>query len=247
MLTKVAKNFTTFWRMPHISVNLMLHATATNDPFFALVVRDFYANVRRRHRKLPLIRAMEFGVALCRLPISFDEHFRAIEAAARRNYKKAAREGCTFRRIEFNDHLEAIREIRQSSEFRQGKKMPEAYLQEQVAPCLDPPSRNPIHDYPFFGVFIGDKLVAYASCMIAGELALLAHILGHADYLEQGAVPFLLIELIRYLQQTHPQVRYYVYGTYFGATESMQRFKWKFNFLPHRVFWELGEQASGAR
>jgi hypothetical protein len=189
---------------------------------------------------------MKFGVALGRLPPTFEEYFGSVEAAARRNYKKAARAGSLFRRIEFNDHLEEIREIRQSAEFRQGKPMPQSYLADKVAPRSDPPSRNSIHDYPYFGVFIEGKLVAYASCLIAGELAFIDHILGHARYLEQGAVPFLVVEQVRYLQQNHPQVKYYAYGTYFGATETMQRFKRKFNFLPHRVRWELGEYGKGA-
>lgn len=243
MLAQFAKDVAELWNLPRTRIELMLHATQNNHPFFGDVVRKFYRDAQRRHRKFPLVRAMEFGVALCTLPQSFDDYLRDIEAAGRRNYKKAVREGCSFRRIQFNDHLDEIKEIRQSSEFRQGRRMPDSYLNDNMQPCTDPPSRNHWHDYAYFGVFLEGKLVAYAGCLISGEMASIGHILGNAQFLELGVVPFLIVELARYLQQHHPAVRYYLYGTYFGAGESLRRFKRKFLFMPHRVTWVLGETA----
>jgi GNAT superfamily N-acetyltransferase len=245
MLQKITQNVVQMWNLPRIRINLMQHATRENDPFFDTVVRKFYQDARRRHRKFPLVRTMEVGVAVCRLPDSFDEYLRQIEAAGRRNYKKAGREGCSFRRIAFNDHLDDIKEIRQSSEFRQGRRMPDSYLADNVKPCTDPASCNPLHDYAYFGVFREGKLIAYAGCLISGELCMINHILGHADSLELGVVPYLIVELARYLREHHAAVRSYAYGTYFGASESLRRFKRKFLFLPHRVQWALGETSEG--
>lgn len=245
MLQEITKRVAEMWNLPRLSIDLMHHATRENDPFFDSIVRKFYQDARRRHPKFPLVRTMEFGVAVCRLPATFDEYLREIEAAGRRNYKKAGREGCSFRRINFNDHLEDIREIRQSSEFRQGRRMPDSYLADSVKPCTDPASRNPLHDYAYFGVFREGKLVAYAGCLISGELCMINHILGHADFFELGVVPFLIVDLTRYLREHHPTVRYYSYGTYFGASESLRRFKRKFLFMPHRVRWVLGETSNG--
>ena len=223
-----------------------MRSCVDNDPFFAQVVRDFHRNAHRRHRKFPLLRTTALGFALCPLPPSFDEYFMLVEGAARRNYKKAVREGCHFRRILFNDHLDGVRDIRQSTAVRQGRAMPASYLRGEVQRCTDPPSRNPLHDYPYFGVFAKDQLVAYASCLLSGEVCLLEHILGHAAWFEQNVVPYLIIEIAKYIYAHHPSVKYYGYGTYFGAGETLRRFKRKFGFLPHRVDWQLGDVRTDA-
>jgi len=236
--------FSEIRQMPRVSVDLMYSATANNDPFFEQMVRRHYREARSRHSRYWIIRRMVHGVAICQLPATFDEYYMQIEAAARRNHKKALREGCVVRRFEFNAELNAIRDIRLSADERQGRKMPDEYRQGIVRPSFNPRSRNSIHDYPHYGVFLKDQLVAYAGCMIAGEVCCLEHILGHADYLPLGIVPQLIIEIGRDLFVTYPQVRYYAYGMYFGAGETLQRFKRKFDFLPHRVDWLLERENS---
>ena len=240
-LTKVVRDFAELWRMPRVTIDLMHHATHDNDPFFGRVVRQFYQEARRRHPKMPLVRAMQVGVSICPLPGSFDEYLKRIEPSARRNLKKAARLGYRFRRIQYNDHLDDVKEIQQSAEVRQGRLMPESYRNGEVRPCTDPPTRTCIHDYPYFGLFQDGRLRAYASCLVSGELCYLAHILGHAQHLADGAVPALIAEIARYQLETYPCVAFYAYGTYFGASDSMQRFKKKFGFLPHYVEWLLGD------
>jgi len=246
LLTRLLRLAHEFRRMPRVTIDLMAASAASNDPFYHEMVKRYHATVRRRHPKYLFIRQMVHGVALCRLPGTFDEYFMRVEGSARRNYKKAVREGCAVRRIQFNDHLEQIREIRLSADVRQGRQMPEAYRRGVVTSVVDPPSRSPLHDYPYFGVFLRDKLVGYAGCMVAGELCSLEHILGHADYLSVGGVPQLIIGIAQHLYHHHPQVRYYSYGMYFGGGEGLRRFKRKFDFLPHRVDWVLGEEPAGA-
>jgi hypothetical protein len=222
-----------------VSINLMHSATRANDPFFECVVRDFHSRACGPHPRYFIVPNMVYGVAVCELPPTFDSYYMLIEASARRNHKKAVREGCAVMPIQFNDHLDAIREIRQSAPLRQGKLMPESYREGIVRPCTDPPSRTNIHGYPYFGAFHRDRLIGYAGCLIAGEACIVEHILGHAAHLTLGAVPHLIIGVAEHLYRHHPQVRYYIYGTYFGAGESMRRFKRKFGFVPHRVKWLL--------
>jgi len=243
ILTQTIKRLAELWRMPRVAIDLMQHATAGNDPFYREVVQQFYREARQRHPKVPLFRALQVGVSLCRLPASFDEYLARIEPSARRNLKKAARLGCTFQRIDYNDHLTAIKAIRQSAEVRQGKPMPAAYLSDELRPCTDPPSQTNLHDYPYFGVFQDGRLLAYASCLVSGELCFLGHILGHAQHLDVGPVPLLIAEIARYQMAHYPHVAYYAYGTHLGATDSMQRFKKKMGFVPHFVTWTLGETA----
>jgi hypothetical protein len=238
-LGRLWRQVSEFRQMPRVSVDLMLAATANNDRFYHNLVQQHFVEARKRHPRLLLVPQMVYGVALCPLPPKFDDYYMRIEASARRNHKKACREGCSVRRIQFNEHLDEIREIRRSADVRQGRLMPEEYRSGVVMPCTDPPSRTNLHDFPFFGVFFGEKLIGYAGCLVAGEICIIQHILGHADHLTVGVVPLLIIGIAQHLYEQFPSVRYYAYGTYFGAGETMRRFKRKFGFQPHRVDWML--------
>lgn len=230
--------------MPEITVNLMYSSAESADPFYANIVKSFYEDARKRHRKFLFVRAIEYGVAVCQLPPSFDEYFMMIEGSARRNYRKARRLGYSVRRIDYNEHLEEIAEIWHSTPVRQGK-LPDKFLEGKPEPCSNPLSHSPMHDYPYYGVFYSNgqgngKLVAYAGCLVAGELCLIEQIMGHADKQSDGIVPFLIIEIVEDLLKSYRTVRYYAFGTYFGAGVTMRRFKRKFRFLPCRVRWLLG-------
>ncbi|MCA9632072.1 MAG: hypothetical protein KC766_30670 [Myxococcales bacterium] len=225
-------------RMPVLTINLMLKRSVDNDPFYAECTRNWFADATRRHPKLPLIRSKTMGCAVCVLPRTRDDYFMYIEASARRNYKKAVKAGYRFAPLDFNANLDAVAEIRQSTPERQGA-MPESYLRGEVQAHSNPKSRNAYHDYPYFGVFLGEKLVAYSSCFVSGELCSLQHILGHADFQSDGIVPMMLVGIAGEIYERYPAVRYFMYGTYFGAGPAMRRFKKKFRFYPHRVIWRL--------
>jgi RimJ/RimL family protein N-acetyltransferase len=72
-----------------------------------------------------------------------------------------------------------------------------------------------------------------------GELCNLNDLYGHVEYENDGLVPLLLITIAESIYTSYPSVKYYAYGTYFGARAPMRRFKRKFEFHPYRVFWEL--------
>lgn len=238
-LWQFVQNLRSLGQMPRVTVNLQFSQTVNNDPFYAKVVTDFFQATQQRHRKFPLVRAWEYGVALCQLPPTPAHYNTYIESSANRNRKKALRTGYEFKRINFNDHLDDIRAIRQSTDVRQGR-LPDDLLSGPVTPCQNPPSRNACHDYPYFGVLKDGHLYAYAGCLVAGELCMVEHVYGHATHQENGIVPLLYIGIASYLYEYYPQVRYYGYGTFYGAGETMRRFKKKFHFLPHHVNWVLG-------
>lgn len=225
-------------RMPVLTINLMLKRTIDNDAFWANLTNEWHGEATRPHPRLRAIRNLEWGCAVCILPRSNDDYFMHVEAAARRNVKKALRAGYSVSVIDANEHLEGIREIRQSTDVRQGK-MPESFFWGEVKAHKNPKSRNHYHAYPYFGVHKDGKLVAYSSCFIAGELCSLEHTLGHADYQSDGIVPLMLTGIAKELYAKHPAVRYFMYGTYFGAAPKLRRFKKKFRFFPHRVLWRL--------
>lgn len=224
--------------LPSLTVDMMYSRTERNDPFFARMIRKFYEEATRRHRKFPLIRSVRYGVAICVLPEPPGDYYHEVESSARRNHKKAIRLGYEFQRINYNAFLADIGAIQCSTDIRQGR-MPEHILKGEPARCTDPPSVTNVHDYVYFGVVKEGKLYAYAGCMVSGELFVIQQIYGHAAYHSDGVVPLLLIETARYIEKHYPYVKYYMYGTWFGASESMRRFKKKFRFEPHRVRWVL--------
>lgn len=233
-----ALEFLKLFTAPEVPVNLMYQSVRGKDPFYAEVTLGFYRESMRRHAKMPLIRRLQFGVALCELPVQGEGYFMMVEAAARRNFKKAQRNGYVFRPINVNDYLSGIAEIRKSAEVRQGR-MPADYLDGEVQTCINPQPVTRSHDYPYFGVLKEGKLVAYAGIMIAGELAMIEHIFGHAAHQADGVVPMMLIGMAEHIRSNYPSVRYYGYGSYFGASETLRRFKRKFCFMPHKVKWIL--------
>jgi RimJ/RimL family protein N-acetyltransferase len=237
---------TAFLEQPNVTIDLMFGATAGNDPFFARIVREFHDRARALRHDLPIVSQATWGVALCRLPTTYAEYFAQVEAAARRNFKKAERAGYVFERLEPNRWLDGIVAVRRSMAVRQGP-MPAAILEAAARPCADPPTRTDVHDYPWFGVRIGDELAAYATCLVAGELCMIESIYGHAAHEENGVVPRLILGMAEYAFAHYPHVRWLGYGTYFGAGETMRRFKRKFGFTPHHVAWRLGEGAEATR
>lgn len=225
--------------MPVVTINLMYKRTVHNHDFYRSLTKSWHDEATAPHPRFRVIPALEWGVAVCTLPRTHDDYFMFIEASARRNAKKAER--CGYRCAPFTlteEHVDDVRAIHQSTDVRQGK-VSEAILNGPVNAIDNPPSRTPFHAYPYCGVFLEDKLVAYASSFVAGELATIETIFGHADHHHAGIVPMMMVGMSRILYEDHPSVRYFVYGTYFGASAKLRRFKKKFRFFPHRVHWRL--------
>lgn len=225
--------------MPHVTVDLMYRVAEKNDEFYQRATREYYDYTQTRIRRFPLVKKDRYGVALCVLPEKFDEYFMGIESSGRRNVRKAERNGYAFRKIEFNSFLNDISEIWKSAPVRQGK-VPDYVAKGEVRPCINPESRTNVHDYPYFGVLKDNKLVAYAGCMVSGELCAIEQIYGHAAYQQDGVIPMLIVRIVDHLLEHYPAVRFFTYDTFFGASDTLRRFKKKFGFVPHKVTWKLG-------
>lgn len=221
MLKRLAKLVAEARGLPSLTINLRCAETAGNDPFFERLVRGFHRDAMRRHRKFPLVRNYQYGFTACPLTRDFDDYFKSIEGAARRNYKKSQRLGYTFERIDYNAHLDDLTAILRSTQVRQGRPMPEKLVSRGASRIDNPPSRSALHDYPYFGILRDGRVYAYASCLVAGELCSIETIYGHAEYQADGIVPMLIIAMAEHVIQQHPDVRYYSYGTYFGDRKSV--------------------------
>jgi len=223
--------------LPSVTLHLKASLAKDNDPYFLKLVNDFFSETRRRHPRYLFFRNFRWGVALQPMEIQLGMQ-PTLESSAVRNQKKALRSGYQFEKIEYNKWLDDIQKIRRSTQIRQGPVDP-ILLRQPVHPIADPPSLNNIHDYPFFGIFHEGTLVAYASCLVAGEVALIAHILGHADHQDQGIMPLLILGMKDHFLNRYPHVRWYGYGMWFGASESLRRFKKKMGFRPYKANWIL--------
>jgi hypothetical protein len=239
-ITKFRQFYEQFRDMPRITVDLMYKDVKVADPDYAKFVREFYNAANRRHPKYLIFKTNEVGMTLAPLPKTGDEYFASIESSARRNYKKAVREGCTFERLIYNDHLKEIGVIWQSTPDRQGREMSAEFKFDVAPKNTNPIPKTSTHLYPSYGVFLKGQLIAYADCFVAGEVAIVQRVFGHANFYDYRPVPQLFIEIAMELIKNHTNVKYLSYGMYFGAGETMQRFKRKFGFIPHRVSWNLG-------
>lgn len=238
-LKQLIADFKLAINLPNVAIDLGYSKAADNDPFFQQIVQGFYNEATARFKYCPLLQLNTIGVCLMPLPKTHEEYLKALEGSARRNVKKAIKKGCRFERIEHNDYLAEIGEIHRSAPVRQGA-MPEEMLNGDPEPINNGVSTNPLHDYPYFGVFIDDKLVAYAGCFVANELIQISTFFGHDAYKSDGVVPFLIAEVARYAIEHFPSARYYNYDKYFGAGKNLRRFKRKFRFDPYKVTWILG-------
>jgi len=237
-ITTLLTNVRDALKSPQLDINLFRDAAKENNPFFFETVSDFYHSAIKRHPKFPLIRNLQYGMALFPLPETHDDYLKMLASSARRNIKKAKRQGYEFKRINYNDYLDDISAIHGSTAVRQGAMDPE-FLTQKLKPIHNPESLDECHDYPYFGVIKDGTVVAYAGCLVAGEMLLLATIFGHDKYKSDGIVPFLIASIAEYKYNNYPHVKYYVYDKYYGASDSLRSFKRKFRFEPHTVNWQF--------
>ena len=83
-------------------------------------------------------------------------------------------------------------------------------------------------------------LVAYCDIGFFGEFSLVAVLLGHKKFLNDGIMNFMLIELMKLMFEKYQDkgYNYIMYDTFLGATEGLQRFKRKLGYKPYNVNWK---------
>lgn len=236
---KIVELYKLLFSTPTKELCLQIEKTRDNDPFFEKMTNTFYKNVTKRHPKMPIFGTLTRGVSINVLSSDFATYLKSIESSGMRNIKKAKRLGYTFARIEFNDHIDGVWDIRKSAPVRQGA-MATDFMEIRPKEQKNPKSANMYHDYPYFGVFDENGvLAAYAGCFLAGDVIELSHYYGHAEHQKNGVVPLIITSIAEYVLENHTNIKAYLYGGYIGASPTLKRFKKKFGFLPHHVKWRL--------
>ncbi|HMK34882.1 MAG TPA: hypothetical protein VK463_07440 [Desulfomonilaceae bacterium] len=197
----------------------------------ARIVYELYV---KRHPRFLFVGNKSVGVALLRLPQTFDDYL-ADKPPVRRARNKALKLGYTFRTFRAIDHVDEIVGINTSSPIRQGMPMHREY----VVPDLVRKFCAGVGE--IFGVFAADgSLVAYNHDVVCGDVFTGTKMLGDNDHLRNGAMYLLITETIGNRIELRNRLGYpnwYAYDTVWGCTPGLLFFKKRLGFGPYRVKW----------
>lgn len=180
-----------------------------------------------------------YPLSVVALPASGAEYEYQCSRVARYNARLASKRGYTHSLINRADWTDDLHALRSSAEFRQGRNMPDAYMQRQeygVDPAAD--EQCPRHLSVFHGVTSPDgRLVAYMHMVQCGQIVRVNTILGHWDHMDDQVVWLLVMEALKW----HIDERGVEYGLYFthdsGHGPGLRYFKERFRFAPSVVEW----------
>lgn len=198
--------------------------------------RGLYEAFTRRHDRLRLIQNKRWGVALIRIPESYDDYFRGpTRAHLRKQVGRANRAGYTVARLDPVVRLDEVLAINRSVGARQGRPMHPAYFDEEtVRSYLERTAE-------VFGVLDSEGVLrAYFCFRMCGPIACGERILGHADFLDKGIMYLLVAEVVRELTwRRHGSGRpsWVYYDTFLGASDGMRQFKRWVGCEPYRASW----------
>jgi len=166
---------------------------------------------------------------------NFDEYYKSINGKNSAAYyaRKALRREYKFVEIDRNNYIDDIYEINTSSTIRQGREMSSGYLQRQDKYINE-------SNYKYFGVVNGGgKLLSYCNIGFYGEFAVVVTLLGHKQYLNDGIMYLMMIELNKIMFEEYKLkgYKYIMYDTFFGASEGLKKFKEKLGYKPYKVRW----------
>lgn len=179
----------------------------------------------------------------------FNENFK-------RNVKKSLRNGYTYGRFCYWNHVPDIYEINTSIEVRNGRKMDPIYLQsvDELGGCpttlrkvVEPSC--PLHNDTWHGVFenlegyrqgdveVNRKLVAYVRLRRIGDFAFYSKILGHGDHLRFGVMHLLHFSIMKSLcDECRFPLRTLIYAGAFQGLEGLHRWKREALFKPGNLY-----------
>lgn len=197
-------------------------------------VASTYRYYTKRHPRYKLIQHKSWGAALIDLH-RFDRHADYLDTIKARNCgawhaRRARSRGYVVALIDRNDHVDAIHDIHQSIDQRQGRPMDRKYQEKQLR-------FDVLANFSYFGVFDKDqKLVAYATIGRYGNFSSFEQMMGYRN--NDGIMHLLVSDIVSRLIDAR-EVQYVMYDTYFGALPGMQQFKTVLGFQPFRAQYSI--------
>ena len=197
---------------------------------------NFYKQVTKPHPRYLVIKNKTVGVAIIKTGLykKSDEYLKTVNGKNSAYYfsRKASKNGYLFKEINPNEFVDMIFDINTSLNERQGIEMGNSY-KEKI-------SNYPLSDnFKYFGIFLGDKLVAYDWILIYGELAIINRLLGHGGFLKDGIMYLLITSSISNLIDSNINIKFVMYDTIFGASDGLRLFKKRLGFKPYLVKWRI--------
>lgn len=203
--------------------------------------RRVHRSYTARHPRFKVTAAKKWGVAVMRLPASFDKYLADCSRLVRRRRTHAEKAGFRYAVVSPQAHLDEILAINQSAPIRQGRAMDRHYVdRDQVARAFE--GRAAIH-----GVLNTDgQLRAYAHVIDIGDAFTFTLLIGHADDLDEGVMYLLVTEVIRACideRRADGSPKWLVCDTFWGATRGLAYFKERVGFEPYTVDWAWVDRA----
>lgn len=201
--------------------------------------RSVYEAFTARHPRFIVTSAKRWGVALLRLPDTYDMYLKS-RKTLRRNSRRAEVAGYRYAIVRPSEHLEAIVEINCSTPVRQGRPMQEVDL-EWAARSFG--SWDAIH-----GILDGQgRLRAYATVLRLGDAYAFSSLIGHAEHLHSGVMYLLVSRAVGACINARGAdgAPYWLMAdTFWGSSEGLAYFKRRVGFEPHTVRWVWTERDS---
>ena len=193
-----------------------------------------YRYYTKPHPKYKLIQHKSWGAALIDLGQcnSGDKYLDLIKGknCGAHHARRARARGYVLAEIERNEHIDAIDDINNSVEQRQGRPMDERYRDKQER-------FERLANFRYFGVLDAEgRLMAYANIGNYGNFYAFAQLIGYRN--NDGIMHLLVSEIVGRLIE-EGRARYVMYDTFFGALPGMQQFKTILGFQPYRARYTL--------
>lgn len=207
--------------------------------FYGADQRETYRYFTKPHPKYKIFKNKAVGACLLKKPQSFEEYLAGKEKQNLRTARnKSIKNGYTFREISVKDHVDGILEINLSKNERQGHEMTRDYFDKEKIV-------SQAEGKQCFGVFDKEgQILAYCYLIEAGDFIIISRLLGHADYLKEGVMFFMIGECVKLWLETDrwKDVEYFFYDTWFGALKGLKKFKQDLGFVPCKVKYTFSKE-----
>jgi hypothetical protein len=134
-------------------------------------------------------------IAIIAVPNDIASYLKHIGAKSRNMNKKAEKNGIHCEQFNWDEKLDAIFEINNSSLQRQGREMDDSYRNyPEEIDYLSAEDFKIVH----IGAFIDEQLIAYVELYVYGNFSMTNRILGHKEYLKFGVMNLMIKKYVEY-------------------------------------------------
>lgn len=194
-----------------------------------------------REYRATFYTAPKHPLSIAQLPATGHEYEYGCSIVARQNARTALKRDYRYERIDRADWEDDLHELRASAPERQGRAMPDAYMERQSYSSDRWPDPYCLrHLATVHGVIGADgRLAGYMQVVQCGEVVRLNTILGHADRLHDCVMWLLMMEAVTWHIDECAATFFLYYTHDSGHGPGLRYFKERLGYRPARVTWEF--------